>query len=167
MWLCRHALNVDPRDLSFHEPTRRMDVVNGGVSDEIACNTRLAPSASTADGFSHKTGLPAPMQASVREAWVASGEAITTAWTSGEAISSRPSVKTRFAPHSAARVVARVSSASITATTVAFGTFADRFIAWRRPIAPTPMTPTRRASFFTNAFLFEARIQSVVETATA
>ena len=57
-----------------------------------ASTTRSDASASTASGFSHSTGLPASRQASVNGSCVIAGEAITTASTSGDAISSRPSL---------------------------------------------------------------------------
>src|SRR6185312_12354525 len=47
---------------------------------------------------------------------------------------------------SPATLRARSSTASATATNCAFGTRCRRFSAWRRPISPTPRTPT--PSFF-------------------
>ena len=51
-----------------------------------------------ASGFSHRTGLPAAMQASTNSSWVVSNEATTTASTAGSAISACGSAIARAPP---------------------------------------------------------------------
>src|SRR5215210_3407361 len=107
-----------------------------------AAMTRRHASALVASGFSHRTGLPASMQASTNSSWLGSNEATTTASTAGSAISAWGSAITPAPSASRAAAPARAASTSETAATCAPST---RFVSvrtWSAPIIPAPITPT-------------------------
>src|SRR5438132_1585947 len=107
-----------------------------------ASTTCLLASELGVSGFSHRTGLFASRQARISPSCVSGIDAISTASTSGSAISSRPSAYTPAAPASRAAARARSRSTSATAVTVAPFTAVASVRTCELPIAPAPITPT-------------------------
>ncbi len=97
-----------------------------------------------ASGFSHITGLPAAIEASVYSACVSPIEQTRTASTRSLLMSEMPLSKTLTSgPSSAATCSARARLTSVTALTVEPLMTLTSLFACSVPMRPVPMTPTR------------------------